>query len=183
LSKRRAVVSLSLAALSALGGCVDRDSAPGLAKERTPRPRSLEPGQYWPQVPEAEAVGAIERRILRGGPGFSRLVRNDVDRIVFKDEEGTGADRLMSSDVRARSAELARLVRREWPTLELRVTEAWDEDGEHGEDSLHYAGRAVDVTTSDVDPKRLGRLAGLAIEAGFDWVYRERTHVHASLRK
>jgi hypothetical protein len=183
LNERGTAVSLALYALCTLCGCVERDSAPGLAKERASRPRSLDPGQYWPRVAEARAVGAIERRVVRGGPGFTRLVRSDGDRIVFKDEEGTGADRLMSPEVRARLTELARLVRREWPALELRVTEAWDEDDEHGEDSLHYAGRAVDVTTSDVDPKRLGRLAGLAIETGFDWVYCERTHVHASQRE
>ena len=170
-----------LLVLAALG--CDRDAAPGLAKERALRPRSLALREYWPSVPEAEAVGAIERRLVRGGPGFARLVRSDDERIVFKDEEKTGADRLMSPEVRARLGELARLVKREWPELELRVTEAWDEDGEHGKDSVHYAGRAVDVTTSDLDPKRLGRLAGLAIEAGFDWVFREHSHVHASIRK
>jgi hypothetical protein len=163
-------------------GC-ERDAAPGLAKERVLRPRVLGVGEYFPNLPEVEAVGALERRIVRGGPGFARLVRNDNEHIVFKDEERTGADRMMSHRMRARLAELARLVRREWPELDLRVTEAWDENGEHGKDSVHYAGRAVDLTTSDVDPKRLGRLAGLAIEAGFDWVFREQTHVHASLKQ
>lgn len=179
---RKAQLFWSWLPLLAALGC-ERDAAPGLAKERSLRPRTLSVREYFPNLPEAEAAGAIERRIIRGGPGFSRLVRNDHARIVFKDEEKTGADRLMSAETSARLAELARLVRREWPGIELRVTEAWDEDGEHGKASLHYAGRAVDVTTSDVDPERLGRLAGLAIEAGFDWVYRERSHVHASLKK
>jgi hypothetical protein len=170
----------SLLLLAALG--CERDAAPGLAKERAMRPKVLRVREYFPKLPETEAAGSIERRIVRGGPGFSRLVRSDSELIVFKDEEKTGADRMMSPELRARLLTLARLVKREWPELELRVTEAWDEDGELGKGSLHYVGRAVDVTTSDVDATRLGRLAGLAIEAGFDWVYREQSHVHASLR-
>lgn len=158
------------------------DRAPGLAKERAPRPQRLSPGEFFPKLGEADVVGAVEQRVTRSSRGFARLVRNDSPLIVFKDEERTGADRLMDPVLRARLDQLARLVRREWPSLSLRVTEAWDEDGEHGRGSVHYAGRAADVTTSDVDASRLGRLAGLAIEAGFDWVYRERTHVHVSVK-
>jgi hypothetical protein len=128
-------------------------------------------------------VGSLERRIVRGSRDFRLLVRNDATQIVFKDEEGTGADRMMAPRLRARLGDLSRLVAREWPGVELRVTEAWDENREHGATSVHYEGRAVDFTTSDLEPERLGRLAGLALEAGFDWVYRERTHVHASVRK
>ena len=53
---------------------------------------------------------------------------------------------------------LAVLVQNEWPgdppevpPVKLKVKEAWDDKYVHGENSLHYEGRAVDVATNDRD--------------------------------
>jgi hypothetical protein len=181
---RRALLVATLAACLT-GGCdASFDNGFSLSKRQEFRERSLRIGERFPDMAEAAAIGPLAVRIERRSPEFSRLVRCDDARIVVKDEEGTGADRLMTGRLRDRLERLAALVSKEWPDLRLRVTEAWDERREHGPNSVHYEGRAADVTTSDVDPEKLGRLARLAIDAGFDWVfYEDASHVHVSVKR
>jgi len=155
-----------------------------LSKDERDSNRALRLGERIPDIAEVEATGAPAERVVRGSAGFARLVRCDSPDIVFKDEEHTGADRMMTPRLRAALGRLAHAVTARWPDLKLRVTEAWDERGEHGAHSVHYEGRAADLTTSDVDPQKLGRLARLAVQAGFDWVFFEDgSHVHASVRR
>ncbi|MDF3886685.1 glycoside hydrolase family protein [Cupriavidus basilensis] len=143
----------------------------------------LELNQKVPKAGEISTCGPIKRKITRDDPAFQSLVRCQHPRIVFKDEEGTGADRMMSPRLRSALEQLADATGKEWTGTRLRVTEAWDENNEHAGSSLHYEGRAVDITTYPVDSAKLGRLGRLAVNAGFDWVWFENVaHVHASVK-
>ena len=144
----------------------------------------LEVGDKVPATSEVAASGAILKKIKRTDPEFSALVSNSNTKIVFKDEEGTGADRMMTQKMSDKLDALAASVASEWSGVKLRVTEAWDEDDEHAGSSLHYEGRAADLTTQPIDGSKLGRLGRLAVDAGFDWVWFENAaHVHVSVKK
>ncbi len=179
----RAFLWLSAASLL---GCerlaeLDRAEGEGLAKVERIR---LSPGQRVPNEPEARVVGAADAPIRHSREASARLLTCSDCPIVFKDEERNDSDRMMTPRLRAGLIRLSKLVQQTWPKVELRVTEAWDDRGEHGPGSLHYEGRAADITTSDQDPRKLGALAALSVKAGFDWVYFEdATHVHVSVKR
>jgi hypothetical protein len=141
-------------------------------------------GQKVPNASEVATSGPIARKIKRTDPEFAALVKNLNPKIVFKDEEGTGADRMMTQRLSDRLDRLADLVASEMSDVKLRVTEAWDENNEHAGSSLHYEGRAADLTTFPLAGAKLGRLGRLAVDAGCDWVFFENSaHVHVSVKK
>ena len=139
----------------------------------------LKKGDKVPNKAEKEASGAATAKIKKGTEEFKALTNNKNADIDFKQDNCHYMSKSLSDKVDA----LAKLVKEEWPTLKLRITAAWDEDG-HGANSTHYEARGADLTTSDTDGKKLGRLARLAVKAGFDWVfYEDEAHVHVSVKK
>jgi hypothetical protein len=172
--------ALSLAACAACAACSENpDDALSLSRREEDRPLKL--GERFPDAAETTIIGATAGKVRRDS---GELVTCTDSGIVFKDEEGTGADRVMTPRLELRLRRLARAVVQRWPDSRLRVTEAWDERGEHGENSAHYEGRAADLTTEPKDAKKLGPLSRMAVHAGLDWVfYEDDTHVHVSVRR
>ena len=140
-------------------------------------------GSNEPAVQETAVSGQMGNKIRRNDPEFANLVLSDNNAIRFKDEEATAADRIMDPKLQQRLDVLAVYVRAAFPGRFLRVTEAWDENDEHGATSLHYVGRAADITVDDRDSSKIERLGRLARYAGFDWVQvaANSSYVHVSV--
>ncbi|MCB9076096.1 MAG: hypothetical protein H6631_00730 [Anaerolineaceae bacterium] len=143
---------------------------------------------------QTEAAGPPLCRIEPNSCAYHLLVGNlDAD-IVFKREEIPPFD---EEDIQMHPAALLplsrlnALVREEWDGLyQLRITDAYDSLLEHDlgqpdntrRASLHFEGRALDLTTWPIKPELYGRLCMLAHCAGFDWVHNEGDHCHAAIK-
>lgn len=147
-------------------------------------------GAHVPSSGEVAASG-IGEAIVPDTPEYDALVTSNSNDIIFKD----GLTNRMTPRMRDRLHSLAARVKAEFPGYKLRIQSLWrpkPADPEYR--SLHWEGRAVDMTVMLDDPsniaanqddgKKLGRLAALAVESGFDWVFFENDeHVHASVRR
>ena len=179
----RSLLLLLLLGISACDRLAALDEADGDSLVKRNRTQ-LALGERIPNEVEARVVGAADEPIVRTSGAFKTLVVCEDCPFIFKDEERNQSDRLMTPRLRRNLIQLSKLVSQTWPKLELRVTEAWDDRREHGAGSVHYEGRAADITTSDQDPAKLGALAALAVHAGFDWVFYENAaHVHVSVKR
>lgn len=130
----------------------------------------------------------------RDSCGYNHLVGILDPTLKFKQEETPPYDTedfLMHPAMILPLTRLNQLVQAEWGgAFQLRVTDAYDSLLEHDPPesepatrySLHYEGRAIDLTLWPVDQSQYGRLCALAHCAGFDWVIHEGHHCHASIR-
>ncbi|GAB4414938.1 MAG: hypothetical protein Fur0044_09860 [Anaerolineae bacterium] len=130
----------------------------------------------------------------RDSCGYNQLVGILDPTLKFKQEETPPFDTedfLMHPAMILPLTRLNHLVQTEWGgAFQLRITDAYDSLLEHDPPesepstrySLHYEGRAIDLTLWPVDQSQYGRLCTLAHCAGFDWVLNEGTHCHASIR-
>ena len=123
----------------------------------------------------------------------STLTGNINPLIVFKQEEEppyAEEDIFVHPAMLKPLDDLTKLVQAEWGgAVQLRITDSYDSLLEHdlNQDdpdrkySLHFEGRAVDLTTWPIDLNLYPRLCALASCAGFTWVHNEGDHCHASI--
>lgn len=176
---------------------------PSIFVAAEPRPACLQPdlvkdehisasGSY--SESERSASTPMLCHLERDSCGYNHLVGILDPTIKFKQEETPPFDTediLMHPAMILPLSRLNQLVQAEWGgAVQLRVTDAYDSLLEHDPPesepatrySLHYEGRAIDLTLWPVDQSQYGRLCALAHCAGFDWVLDEGNHCHASIR-
>ncbi|XP_010209644.1 PREDICTED: sonic hedgehog protein, partial [Tinamus guttatus] len=160
----------------------------GIGKRR--HPKKLTPlayKQFIPNVAEKTlgASGRYEGKITRNSERFKELTPNYNPDIIFKDEENTGADRLMTQVEPRRYLYLCLLTSLSNP--KGRICLSIFERPPFPSPPPPPAPQTRLVPPLNVNPispdNKYGILARLAVEAGFDWVYYEsKAHIHCSVK-
>ena len=165
---------------------------------RYPPPSDFDPMAHQPldRVPEVapRTHHPPRKELLVSGPNDADLFDAELDLVEYHDptiwwesdndtDGDTENDHLVHRDLLPALIRLNALVLHEGAVL--KVQDSYRAEGVHNAQSLHREGRAIDLTA---DRMTLGRLARLAVQAGFDWVYYESpraggAHVHASMRR
>jgi len=168
------------------------------AAVRYPPPSDFDPLAYAAPDPVPEVGPRTHypprKELLVSGANDPQLFDPDLDLIEYHDptiwwesdndtDGDTEDDHQMHRDLLPPLLRLSALVLHEQALL--KVQDSYRPTGIHNPQSLHREGRAIDLTA---DGMTLGRLARLAVQAGFDWVYYESprsggAHVHGSVRR
>ena len=172
---------------------------PPLREPVRPAPESFPRGARRPVAAETRAAGAVRPSAF--SPGRDLVYVDDPRCWWESDHDGDTddeCDHTMHAAAELPFRRLVHLVEQREPGLQLRVQEAYRPIGIHTARSLHSEGRALDLTLGRPGSSKslsgpeasaaLERLAKLAWQAGFDWVYNEwpkdgGPHVHASVRR
>ncbi len=168
---------------------------PDLFKPVREAPERFKRDSYFPAKRESEASGAIIDSDFSAGRD---LVYVDDARVWWEsDNDGDTDDECDHSMHVVIEIPFRRLVNLVEATgWQLRVQEAYRATGTHSRKSLHKQGRALDLTVDNFGEVKLTpfekiaayeKLAKLAWQAGFDWVYYENSagggpHIHASVK-
>jgi hypothetical protein len=146
--------------------------------------RKVAPRTHYPPRREVLVSGANDPESF--DPDEDLIEYHDPTIWWESDNDGdwdTENDHQIHRDILPALVRLNALVLQENATL--KVQDAYRAEGIHSPESLHREGRALDLTA---DGMGLARLAQLAVQAGFDWVYYESpkgggAHVHASVTR
>jgi len=151
--------------------------------------KAFEPGAHFPTNRELDVCEAAPTflhnpsdssgvNILPCCPS-ALLTRSDIEGIRYDPQVSRrGNTRYMQWHVEESLRRLNNLATREG--MSLKITTAWEERTNR---SPHNEGRALDIIPKQSSLRKIGRLADLAQKAGFHWVYHERNHLHASMKK
>uniref|UniRef100_A0A4W3I343 Hedgehog protein n=1 Tax=Callorhinchus milii TaxID=7868 RepID=A0A4W3I343_CALMI len=149
---------------------------PGRGHGRRRPPRKLTPlayKQYIPNVAEKTlgASGRYEGKITRNSERFKELTPNYNPDIIFKDEEDSGADRLMTQVQQPGLMNLSSLGH-VWKGLKIVLSQAFEEIGANSLPTLRSHKLSIEVSTSQRRRKKKTQAVQTAGEAGNRWMFR-----------